>query len=187
MNLGGRINAQIREDLNLLEKKVRPYLLAKEYKRKLLEEVREYFGQAQLPVTFSDPYFEAWEGNEYLWMKINGSPVELGIGPTTNLNGTGGRFIGFFVNYFNHREYQPFRDASRGFRKDFLRGMIWNISVVDFNDPDSVEAWVQAHLKVDDSSPATEFAERLANYVANWNFDGRDIKSVIEECSGKRP
>lgn len=187
MNLGGRINAHIREDLNLLEKKVRPYLLAKDYKKKLLEEIREYFAHATLPVSFSDPYYEVWEGNEYLWMKINGSPVELGAGPTTNLSGTEGRFIGMFVGYYNHREYQPYRDAMRGFRKDFLSNMVWGLSIVDFNNPESVATWVQGYSDPNTPSPGKELARKMAEYVENWRFEGRDIKSIIDECSSKKP
>lgn len=187
MNLGGRINAQIREDLNLLEKKVRPYLLAKEYKKKLLEEIREYFAHASLPFSFSDPIFEAWEGNEYIWMKINEAPIHLAVGPTTNLTGTEGRFIGMFVSYYDHREYQPYRDAARGFRKDFLNNMAWGISVVDFNDFESVASWVQGYSDPTTPSPGKELARKMAEYVENWRFEGRDIKSIIDECSSKKP
>lgn len=186
MNLGGRINSQIREDLNLLENKVRPYLLAKEYKKKLLDELREYFTHTTLPVSFSDPYYEVWEGNEYVWMKINGSPVELGAGPTTNVSGTEGRFIGMFVGYYNHREYQPYRDAMRGFRKDFLSHMAWGIPVVDFNSPDSVASWVQGYSDPNVPTPGKELARKMAEYVENWRFEGRDIKSIIEECNGSK-
>jgi hypothetical protein len=186
MNLGGRINKAIKDDLNKLDAKVRPFLTAKEYKKKLVEEVHGILERAALPVSFSKPYYEPWAGNEYLWVKIEGSPIELGVGPVSNLTGTEGRLIGMFVEFYSHREFQDYRDALRGFRKDFLRGIQWGISIVDFSSPESVSDWVKQYAESPDESPAAKVGAMLVQFVQQWRFDGRDIKSVIDECCGPK-
>ncbi len=184
MNLGGRINPEIQSDLNLLERKVRPYLTAKEYKRRLIEEIREHLAQADLPVSFSDPHYDDWENNEYLWVGIDGSPVVLGVGPTAQRTGNAASFIGMFVDYYDQREYQPYREATRGPKKDFLRGIAWNFEIVDFNNPESVADWVQGYANSD--TPGKEVAKKMVKYVGDWRYEGRDIKSIIDGCAKTR-
>lgn len=187
LNLGGSINPTIQADLNTLEAKIRPVLVAKEYRRKLVDEVQTVFEKANLPVSLSKPYYEFWADNEYLWTRVDNSPIELGIGPVSNINGTGGYFIGLFVEYYSHREFQEYRDAVKGFRKDFLRGIKWDeqigATIVDFSKPESVSAWVNRYADSNDESPASKIGAMLVQFVEHWRFEGRDIKSIIDECS----
>lgn len=199
MSLGGSITEEIRKDLDHLEGKIRPFLVMKEYRQKLLDDVAHVIGQATdvvdeqqgLAVSLSKPYYEEWGGNEYLWLKVGGGPVELGIGPVSNMTGTEGRFIGFFVEFYSHREFQKYRNAQKGFRKDFLGWIKWDAGmskvIPNFNDPKMVADWVQAYSGAGVESFGIQIGRLLVQFAQDWQHEGRGIQSIIEECRPLRP
>lgn len=195
IGLGGSITKEIRHDLNHLEGKIRPFLVAKEFRQKLLDDVALALGQAAadqsddqngLSVSLAKPYYEAWAGNEYLWVKVAGGPVELGIGPVSNLTGTEGYFIGFFAEFYTYREFQKYRNAQKGFRKDFLGWIKWDFEisrmVPNFNDPKSVAEWVQRYAVPGSESLGIQIGKMLVQFTQEWQHEGRGIDSIIEEC-----
>jgi hypothetical protein len=194
IGLGGSITKEIRHDLNHLEGKIRPFLITKEFRQRLLDDVALALGQAAdladdekgLTVSLSKPYYEEWAGNEYLWVKVGGGPVELGIGPVSNRTGTGGYSIGFFAEFYSHREFQKYRDAQRGFRKDFLSGIKWDIEMKkilpDFNHPKSVADWVRRYAVPGTESLGIQIGRMLVQFAQQWQHEERGIDSIIEEC-----
>lgn len=194
MSLGGSITKEIRHDLNRLEGKIRPFLLEKEFRQRLLDDVELALGRAAdltddqkgLAVSLSKPYYEPWAGNEYLWVKVGGGPVELGIGPISNMNGTEGYFIGFLAEFYSHREFQKYRNAQRGFRKDFLGWMKWDFEMTkilpNFNDPESVAEWGQRYLVPGSESLGMQIGRMLIQFTQEWQHEGRGIDAIIDEC-----
>lgn len=193
IGLGGQINDAIRSDLNILEDKIRPILLEKECRKRLIDEVGTVINQAKLPVRLSQPpYCAEWVGNKYMWIKISDCPVELCIGPVSNLTGTGGYLIGFFAD-ISILEFNKYRNGSRGFHAGFLKGVKWDYgqdhqiaeAVPDFNKPESVAAWLARYTGSVNESPGTKVGEMLVKFVQEWRLDGRQIDAIIDECCPK--
>jgi hypothetical protein len=194
IGLGGSITKEIRHDLNHLEGKIRPFLVTKEFRQRLLDDVALALGQEAdladdekgLTVSLFKPYYEEWAGNEYLWVKVGGGPVELGIGPVSNMTGTEGYFIGFFAEFYSHREFQQYRNAQRGFRKDFLGWMKWDFEMTkilpNFNDPKLVAEWIRRYAVPGSESLGMQIGRMLVQFAQEWQHEGRGIDSIIEEC-----
>jgi hypothetical protein len=124
-------------------------------------------------------------------MKVGGGPVELGIGPVANKTGTEGYFIGFYVEFYGHREFQKYRNAQKGFRKDFLGLMKWDFAMSkilpNFHDPKLVAEWVQGYGASSGETPGMQIGRMLVQFVQEWQYEGRGIHAVIEECRPQKP
>lgn len=186
LNLGGRINDKIQEDLNTLEGKIRPFLEDKELRAKLLSDVNEVFAAAELNLSFNDAYYDDWGGDTYLCIRIDHSRIELIAGPVVDRTGSGRKLLGLFVEYYSARNYQSFRDAVKGFRKDFLRGIWWGFEMVNFASDESTAAWKHKVAHADGDGPGQVAARQMLEFVTNWRFDGRDLASVLDECEPNR-
>lgn len=192
LGMGGSIEGKVEEDLTELEKAIRPYLLTKEYRARLLDEVHQCLARTELDLSFANPHYEVWLGNEYLWTRIEGTPIEIGIGPTANYTGDQARFLGIYVEFFGNREFQPYRQQLKGWAKDFLCDMEFKkVQIVDFNNPDSLSDWVKLHAETNADgkriSPGYQVGEMIVQYVQNWRHGERDIISLIEEFCPLNP
>ncbi len=191
LGLGGSIDGDVQKDLEELEKTIRPFLLAKVYRQRLLDDVENVIKRTELQVDLGKPYYEDWAGNEYLWTKVADYPIELGIGPVSLRSVPAGRMIGFFVESLHNPEFHKYRQSPRDFGKNFLCEMRWDSdsdhrianAIPDFNKSDSVEKWVSRHRNPSEGkNPGTIVGEMLVQYAKEWIHEGKDIKSIIYEC-----
>jgi|GEM_PF-1569672 len=182
LNLGGQLCGDIQKKLNGLDDKIRPYILAKQAKQDLMDEVSRILRTAELDVSFGTPKFEAWLGDEYLWIQIERSPVYLALGPVSIKDPDSNPFIGFYVEFFGNRQFQEERAALRGWAKDFLNEIKFGVPVVDFNKPDTFETRRAEIERTADRKWTTQIAEMMIEYVKNWQSNGRNIRMLLDEC-----
>ena len=135
-------------------------------------------------------------------MEINGGPVEYRIGPLTrpldselNENDTlASRFMmGLYVEFYQHREFQPYRGAVRGYYKDYLSGgnfWTWAFQsdngyrftdkygkeAVNFHD---VEKIMQPGIySLDPQKDA--LVQAAVQRLEKWTIDGKALSEIID-------
>jgi gas vesicle protein len=182
MNLGGKISDPIRESLNALEKKVRPLLIAKEYRKKLLDEIKQAFNMAsELPFSFGNPKYEVYngDGDEYIWAAIIDTPLNLCFRLTAK-NPASTIGIGLFVGK-DFEKFDPYRQGKKGTMREFLhkpKFLTPPRPIVNFNDPQSLDDWVKKYN--DQESPGKKIGEQMVQYVKEWEFsDGKKLEKII--------
>lgn len=65
--------------------------------------------------------------------------------------------IGAYVEFWRNRNYQKFRDAARGWRKDYLRGMRNHLGakdIINFSDYEVVE---KMYYQLNNDGEETQF------------------------------
>jgi len=185
MGLGGQIDSQIRENLNILEAKVVPFLIQKEFKEIYIRNVIETLENSE-DVDFSKIEYL----NKYLWCRVKESNVYFRIGPLERpLNQ--GVLIGIYVEFWNNRNFTKFRDAAKGWRKDFLRAarfMYGNPGdIINFADLEKVkELFYKFKSNKSEDKPENDLAKKIIRHYKEWNFEGKNIEHVIEECTVKQ-
>lgn len=182
IELGGEISAPVKQQLEELERQIRPFLLEKEYRIRLKDTVDHVLRKSDLDVSFGEAKYEKWLGDEYLWLRIEKSPLYLTLGPVAIYDPECNPFIAFYVEFYENREFQEHRREPRGWAKDFLSGMKFDAPVVDFNKINSVENWAKGHHRSEGIDPSTNIANMMLEYVRNWNSNGLKIRGLLNEC-----
>ena len=178
IGLGGSIDADIRKKLNLLEQKVVPYLNKKIVKEKLLIALEEKLFESEIPISKIE------YSKEIFWCQINNSPVFLRISSferekSQNLT------IGFFVDYYKYPNFKKYRDAERGWRKDFLKGnnYDYNKEFPNFNDYELIDNLYNKIDVLKEDIFLTKMVEIILSYYNKWKIDNKNLLEIIEECS----
>ncbi len=194
MGLGGSLTPAIRSDLDKLEEKIRPLLVEKERKARieilekqcrqdLLDNVWEVLEKAQLQVELLRPEYNVWSGLEYLCVPIEQSPVQIRVGPMRR-KGDIAVIMAFHVEFYHNRKFAPFRDAAKGWRKDYLGPIrYWGANdwygkiMPDFSDEQSMIEWTRR-------SGGIEVGNLIVKHLfKNWpNSEDGKIKDIIETC-----
>lgn len=182
IGLGGQMSEPIKEQLGELDRQIRPFLLEKQYRAMLLDTVERVLRSSDLEITFSELKYEKWLGDEYLWVRIEKSPVYLTLGPVAIYDPDCNPFIAFYVEFYENREFQEYRQELRGWAKDFLAGMEFNAPVVDFNKAASVDDWAKKHGSAGDIDPTTKIATEMVKYVREWKCKELSIRALLDEC-----
>lgn len=181
IGLGGEIKPEIRDKLNTLESKVVPYLIQKDFKKNYLQSFEKTLENTEEELDISKVDFK----NNYLWCQIKNSNVYLKIGPLER-DKSQSIFVGVYVEFWNNRNFQKYRDAARGWRKDYIRGMYtWlpaNFSV-NFSDYQFIEE--QYYKMSIEKDIKNELAEKIIQLHKTWKIEGKSIDEIIEECTSK--
>jgi len=94
--------------------------------------------------------------------------------------------VGAYVEFFGNRNFLRFRDAARGWRKDFLRGTICYLrpanEMVNFSDYETVEKMYYQLNNAGENSQ-NELAKKVIEIYKNWKIDGKNIEEIIKECT----
>lgn len=164
IGLGGAIEKQVALELNKLEEHILPYLNRKSYIQKIKDLVKERLGK-----NLSD----FMEEDGILWWRVIGEETGmwLRVGDTNN---SGKTYITYWSDFYNNRQYTPYRYAQRGESKDWIQDYKL-IDNFDYNllrkgeelNQESIEALVNEIIK----------------FYEGGLINGKTIDEIIEECN----
>ncbi|MFV0140917.1 hypothetical protein OBK16_13670 [Empedobacter falsenii] len=183
IDLGGEIKPEIRSKLNQLEEKVVPFLIQKDFKKNYIQQFKDTIENSEEEIDFSNIEYK----NKFLWCQVKDSNVFFRVGPLEREKNHGA-MIGAYVEFWRNRNYQKFRDAARGWRKDYLRGMRNHLGakdIINFSDYEVVEK-MYYQLNNDGEETQNELAKKVINLYKTWKIDGKNIEEIIEECNPKK-
>lgn len=181
IGLGGEIRPEIRTKLNLLEEKVIPFLIQKDFKKNYLENFEETIKNSEEEIDISNIEYK----NKFIWCQIKNSNLSFRIGPLEREKSQEA-MIGAYVEFWGNRNFTKYRDASRGWRKDFIRGMRAQYSpndLINFTDFEIVEKRYYELSQNDESK--NDLAKIVIQLYKTWKVDGKNIEEVIDECTNK--
>lgn len=185
IGLGGEINTDIRNNLNKLEEKVIPFLIQKDFKKQYIESVQSALENSEEDIDFSSIQYK----DKYLWCRIKESDVYIRVGPLEREKEKG-VMIGAYVEYGKNRNFQKYRDAARGKRKDYLRGMIAHLGageLVNFNDYEAVQKlYYQITPQNKGTGSGNDLVEKITQLYKSWKVDGKNIEEIIDACTVKQ-
>jgi hypothetical protein len=175
IGLGGEINTEIRKKLNLLESKVVPYLIQRDFKKKFIENFKNTLSEDE----YTDFTQIEYRADNCLYCQIKNSSVYLKIGslerkPEQKI------FFGFAI--LGNGQYNTYRDATKGWRKWFLKGGWWffeNSEFINFADYENLE---QKYREFNDADYKNKLGEKAIELYKKWQVNGKNIEAVIEEC-----
>jgi len=183
IGLGGKIEKGIQEKLNKLEEKVVPYLIKKDFKEKYIKGIKSALQDSD-EVDFSEIEYS----DKYLRCRVKDSNVYFVVGPFERALEKK-PLIGIHVEFWGNRNYQKYRDASRGWRKEFLKGGIfWHEHelVINFNDLEKTEKLYHKFKQENyEISKDNKLVKVIIEHYKNWNIDGKNIENIIEECTSQ--
>jgi hypothetical protein len=182
IDLGGRISDSIKVQLDELDRQIRPFLLEKEFRAKLKDAVNRALRNSKLDVVFDEPKYERYLGFEYLWVRIERSPIYLTLGPVVIDDPVDKPYIGLFVEFSANREFQEYRAVQKGWRRDYLDEIKYDVPLVNFNSVEGVANWAREHQGVEDNSPTARIAAMMVDYIKEWGVKGHDIRSLLDVC-----
>jgi len=184
IDLGGEINPEVRSKLNLLEAKVVPFLIQKDFKKRYIQQFKHTIENEE-DVDFSN--IEYNEAEKFLRCQVKDSNVFFIIGPLEREKNKGG-LMGAYVEFWQNRNFQKYRDASRGWRKDYLRGMHGGFppnGIVNFSDYEAIEK-MYYKLNNEGESTQNELAKKVIDAYKRWKIDGKNVEEIIEECTQRK-
>ena len=176
IGLGGELRPEIRSKLNTLENKVVPFLIQKDFKKKYIENFKQTIEQNE-DVDFTSIEYK----NKFLWCRVKDSNVYFRVGPLEREQTQNIQFA-FYVEFWGNRNFQKYRDASKGFRKDFLSGSNWWMSGNDFINFNNYEQVEKMHYELNESAE-NKIAQKVIELYRNWRLQGKNIEEIIEECT----
>jgi len=182
IDLGGEIKPEIRSKLNQLEEKVVPFLIQKDFKKNYIQQFKDTIENTEEEIDFSSIEYV----NKFLMCRVKDSNVYFRIGPLER-DKTHGALIAAYVEFWGNRNYQKFRDAARGWRKDYLKGMRSHFGakdIVNFSDYEAVEK-MYYQINNEENENQNELAKRVIALYKSWKINGKNIEEIIEECNPK--
>lgn len=185
MGIGGKIGKAEQTTINKIENMIEPYLQAQEFKKRLISDINNYLDQQQ-NLNLSNADYILIGDDEYIGIDIPNSSVKLIFGSVSNKNADY-TIIGLFSEYYANKQYYDFRNASKGWRKDFLGQYLWNspnIEPICFNNKESVDKLKTNYDKSNDNTnPGVFLASEMLRYLKEWRCNKLNIYQVIEICS----
>lgn len=164
IGLGGAIEKEVATELSRLENHILPYLNKKGYIQKIRCLVEE-----KLEKNLTD----FMEEDGILWWRVKGEETGmwLRVGDTNN---DGATYITYWSDFYNNRQYAPYRYAQRGASKDWLQGYKL-IESFDYN----------LLRKGDDLNSKTieAFGNEIVKFYEEGLINGKTIDEIIEECN----
>ncbi|OHD64456.1 MAG: hypothetical protein A2096_04085 [Spirochaetes bacterium GWF1_41_5] len=184
LDLGGDINTESIKSIKIIENTILPLLDVKEFKIKLPSLLKEKVDKS---IPIGQVFYKTIEeGLEYLCVEIEKSPILIAIGPVSKQRSSF-TLIGFYVEYYQNPEYWDYRDASKGWRKDFLAGW-WRDplydKMIDFNNVDKDSISRIKNEKSDDN-PINQFTMLIEKYYSEWKVNDKNILEIINICTKK--
>lgn len=179
--------------LNRLEKRILPVLTARKFKKDYIDALTAFYRNYESTdgLSFSRIEFK----NDSFWLQINESPVYYHIGPL--LRGEGEKLnIGLYADFYAHREFSAYRQAQRGFYKDYLGDNrdFWNWvfddsqegvgfrdktgkDAVNFADTDAIQNGVYPF----DMKNGDAVAQKAIELLENRRFQGKTLAELLDE------
>ena len=179
IGLGGELRPGIRNKLNTLENKVVPFLIQKDFKKNYIENFKQIIEQNE-DIDFTSIEYK----NKFLWCRVKDSNVYFRVGPLEREQTQNIQFA-FYVEFWGNRNFQKYRDASKGFRKDFLSGSNWWMSGSDFINFNNYEQIERMHYELTENSD-NKIAQKVVELYKNWRLQGKNIEEIIEECTNAK-
>jgi hypothetical protein len=182
IGLGGEIKPEIRKKLNQLEEKVVPFLIQKDFKNNYIQSVKETLENTE-EIDISSIEYK----NKFLWCKVKDSNLFLRVGPLERETNQGA-LIGAFVEFWGNRNFQQYRDASRGWRKDYIKGMRTHYQpnqIINFSDYETVEKMFYEQNNEHGTENQNDLAKKIIELYKSWKINGKNIEEIIEECTNK--
>ena len=166
IGLGGAIHQDIATELDKLEDSILPYLIGKKYMDEIDERVQEKLG---------DFLTNSKQENGRLWFQVGNKKNGLWLRVGDTNNNIGKTYIGYWADFWDYRQYAPYRFAGKGKNKDWLIGDVvyggfdWNLlRKGEFISSESLN-----HL----ASEIVKFYEKPVGET------GKTIDEIIEECN----
>jgi hypothetical protein len=184
LNLGGEISDEMLGKLNKLEEKIVPYLNIRTYKPLFLKSLNERLSKNELP--FKEARIEFWEDGDYLFIKIEGTPIQIIAGPVSKSKPDLSTIVGFYIDYYDYPEYRDYRIASRGWKKDFVKQdpPLNPIEFVDFNNPESVNEFIDKFYTDNETeNPINLIVEKIEDFYKQAEAAGESIFEITNKCS----
>lgn len=188
IGLGGNINSEIKSKLNTLEDKVIPFLIQKDFKNNYIQAIKDTF---KAPSENSDEEIEITNveyKNKILWCQIKNSNVSFRVGPLEREKNQGA-MIGVFVEFYGNRNFLYYRDATRGWRKDYLKGMRTHYNpneIINFSDFEIVEKkFYELNQNNSENNSQNDLAKKIIQHYKNWKIEGKNVEDIIDECTNK--
>ncbi len=178
IGLGGELKPEIRTKLNSLENKVVPFLIQKDFKKNYIENFEETIENSE-----EHDFTKIEYKNKFLWCQIKNSNVFMRIGPLERENNQNLQFV-FFVEFWRNRNFQKYRDAAKGWRKDFLKGSNWWFDGKNFINFSNYEQVEREYYDIN-SQKENPLAKKALELYNNWKFDNKNIEEIIEEVTTK--
>lgn len=187
IGLGGELKPEIRVKLNTLEEKVIPFLIQKNFKKNYIENFIETIEKSEDEIDISKIEYK----NKFLWCNVKNSNLFIQIGPLER-DKKQPTLIGLYVEYWDDRniKYRPYLDASRGFRKDYIKGTINFYDdapefMINFSDYDALKKLNETTESDSTSAPWNKLAFEIIKRYKSWKVDGKNIEEIIDECASK--
>ena len=166
IGLGGAIHQDIATELDKLEDRILPYLIGKKYMDEIDERVQEKLG---------DFLTNSKQENGCLWFQVGNKKNGLWLRVGDTNNNIGKTYIGYWADFWDYRQYAPYRFAGKGKNKDWLIGDVvyggfdWNLlRKGEFISSESLN-----HL----ADGIVKFYEKPVGET------GKTIDKIIEECN----
>lgn len=185
IGLGGEIKPEIRTKLNALEEKVIPFLIQKDFKSNYIQSIKDTIENSDEDIEISNIEYKS----KFLWCKVKDSNVYFRVGPLEREK-SHGAMIGAYVEFWGNRNFTKYRDASRGWRKDYLRGMRGHYSpneIINFSDYEAIEKkYYELNQNKEENNIQNDLAKKIIQNYKNWKIDGKNIEEIIDECTTKK-
>ena len=166
IGLGGAIHQDIATELDKLEDRILPYLIGKKYMDEIDERVQEKLG---------DFLTNSKQENGCLWFQVGNKKNGLWLRVGDTNNNIGKTYIGYWADFWDYRQYAPYRFAGKGKNKDWLIGDVvyggfdWNLlRKGEFISSESLN-----HL----ADEIVKFYEKPVGET------GKTIDEIIKECN----
>jgi hypothetical protein len=179
LGLGGEINDVIRTKINALEEMVLPYLLMKDFTKLFLQSF-----EATIKAAEEHDLTEVEYKKGFIWCQVKNSSVKIRIGPMERALGANG-YIVAFVEFFSNRSYTPYREAARGWRKDFLQGTrvheTYDKLIVNFKSLEHAKKYAPI-LGDMENLETNELAKAVIAESKKWKISGKTLSEVVDLC-----
>jgi len=182
LNLGGEISKEMLVKLNKLENSIVPYLNIKTYKPLFISALNDKINNGELP--FKKAEIAYWVDGEYVFIEIEETPICVIAGPILKSDPGLSTIIGLYIDYYKFPEYWDYRDASRGWRKDMLKGFWTNpINFVDFSNVESLNNFIEKfHSSNEQENPIDILFSKIEEFYKQWTFEGKSVQDITEIC-----
>ena len=166
IGLGGAIHQDIAIELDKLEDSILPYLIGKKYMNEIDELVQEKLG---------DFLTNSKQENGCLWFQVGNKKNGLWLRVGDTNNNIGKTYIGYWADFWDYRQYAPYRFAGKGKNKDWLIG-------------DVVYGGFDWNLLRKGEFISSESLNHLADEIVDFykkpvGKTGKTIEEIIKECN----
>ncbi|MFT3990196.1 MAG: hypothetical protein QM680_02185 [Luteolibacter sp.] len=182
IGLGGEISHNVRTKLNTLEDRVVPFVIQKDFKKKYIQSVKDAIEKSSDDIDITSVEYN--EQEKSLWCRVKNSNLYIKAGPLDR-DADRNVLIGAFVDFWHNRNFQQYRDAQRGWRKDYLKGAIqWYDydEIVNFSNYESIKM-IKNKTTDESNDESNDLAKKIIHHYNRWRINGKTIDQIVDECT----